>query len=248
VKVGNKVVRPQEHIYAILNKPRGYICTADDERGRRTIFELLPRTWPRVSYVGRLDKESEGLLIITNDGELSLKLTHPRFKIDKEYEVTLDKPFDPALREKLLHGIHIEGGWAKAEQVTICGPKQLKIVLRQGLKRQIRLMLYALEYEVVQLARVRIGSIRLDIHPGEWRLLTAREVELLRTEEQEPTPRAPRRPSASAGPRPRSAVPKGPSASGAPPARKRTGSRTAAPRSGVNPPPRRRQSAPRDTR
>jgi 23S rRNA pseudouridine2605 synthase len=113
VKVGSRVVRPQQLIHAILNKPRGYVCTADDEKGRRTIFDLLPRTWPRVSYVGRLDKDSEGLLIITNDGELSLKLTHPRFKIDKEYEVTLDRVFDPAHREKLLHGMHIIGAGPK---------------------------------------------------------------------------------------------------------------------------------------
>ena len=204
VKVGNKVVRPQQHIYAILNKPRGYLCTADDEKGRRTIFDLLPRTWPLVSYVGRLDKDSEGLLIITNDGELSLKLTHPRFKIDKEYEVMIDRNFDPAHREKLLHGMHIEGGWAKAEQVTVCGPQKLKLVLRQGLKRQIRLMFHSLEYEVTHLARVRIGPIKLDIHSGEWRLLTPREVELLRDAEPEPEKRAPRRP---APPRTRSSAP-----------------------------------------
>jgi 23S rRNA pseudouridine2605 synthase len=198
VKVGNKVVRPQQLIHAILNKPRGYLCTADDEKGRRTIFDLLPRNWPRVSYVGRLDKDSEGLLIVTNDGELSLRLTHPKFKIDKEYEVGVDRPFDPAHRDKLLHGVHIEGGWAKAEHVTICGPKALKLILRQGLKRQIRLMLHELGYEVTHLARTRIGSIRLDIHTGEWRLLTAREIASLRGEDpaagKQPRPQKPAKP------------------------------------------------------
>jgi 23S rRNA pseudouridine2605 synthase len=108
--------------------------------------------------------------------------------------VGIDRPFDPLHREKLLHGIHIEGGWAKAEQVTICGAKALKLVLRQGLKRQIRLMMHELGYEVTHLARVRIGSIRLDIHSGEWRLLTPREVAALRGEE--PRAKAARKPPA----------------------------------------------------
>src|SRR5688500_19002563 len=147
VKVGSRLVRSQQLIHAVLFKPRGYVCSADDERDRRTIFELLPKDWPRVFHVGRLDKESEGLLIVTNDGELALRLTHPSFKVEKEYEVLLDRAFDWSLRPKLLKGFHIEGGWAKAEQVQRISPHQLQIVLRQGLKRQIRLMFNALDYE-----------------------------------------------------------------------------------------------------
>ena len=148
VKVGSKIVSPQEIVHAVLFKPKGVLCTAEDERDRPTIFALLPDDWPRVYHVGRLDKESEGLLIVTNDGELSLALTHPRFKIEKEYEVTLDKPFDPAHAAKLLRGFHIEGGRAKMDEITQLAPTKIRVILSQGIKRQIRLMLYDCGYEV----------------------------------------------------------------------------------------------------
>ena len=243
VKVGSRVVRPQQHIYAVLNKPCGYLCTADDERGRRTIFDLLPSNWPQVSYVGRLDKESEGLLLITNDGDLSLKLTHPRYKIEKEYEVTIDRPFDPAHREKLLHGIHIEGGLAKAEAVNTRGPKALRLILRQGIKRQIRLMLYSLGYEVVHLFRTRIGSIKVDVQSGEWRLLTAKEVELLREEPPAKVETVRRKPAAPRTRTPRADNPTGPRA------RKVPGRTARPPASGATPrkarPPARSSRGPR---
>ena len=183
VKVGARLIRSERLIHAILHKPKGYLCTADDERQRRTIFDLLPANWPRVFHVGRLDKESEGLLIVTNDGDLSLHLTHPRFKMEKEYEVGLDRPFDAIHREKLLRGMHIQGGWAKAERVSQLGSKALGIVLRQGIKRQIRLMFKELGYEVTHLRRLRIGPIALGtLSSGEWRLLSAKEVGLLKKE------------------------------------------------------------------
>ena len=171
------------------NKPRGFLCTADDEKGRRTIFELLPEKWPRVFHVGRLDRDSEGLMLVTNDGDLALRLTHPRFHVEKEYEVGLDKPFEPAHREKLLRGFHIAGGRAKAEQVGTIKPQLIRVVLRQGLKRQIRLMFYELGYEVVHLKRVRIGAIKLGhLRPGEWRLLTPKELAQLSATPGAPEP------------------------------------------------------------
>lgn len=181
VKVGNRVVREQTSIHAILFKPRGYVVTADDEKDRRTIYELLPAHWPRVFHVGRLDMESEGLLIVTNDGDLGLALTHPRYKVEKEYEVWIDKPLAPAHREKLLRGFHIIGGRAKMEAVDEMKSRRLRVILRQGIKRQIRLMLYELGYEVEQLRRVRIATVTLgDLHPGEWRALTSAELASLR--------------------------------------------------------------------
>ena len=109
-----------------LNKPRGYVCTASDELGRQTIFDLLPKNWPRLFNIGRLDKESEGLLIVTNDaGDLALRLTHPRYKIDKEYEVILDKPFNMVHREKLLKGIYIEGGRAQRRNRCITSARTI---------------------------------------------------------------------------------------------------------------------------
>ncbi len=177
VKVGSKIVTPQEIVHAVMYKPRGFLCTASDEKERRTIFDLLPSDWPRVYHVGRLDMESEGLLIVTNDGELSLSLTHPRFKFEKEYEVTLDKTFDPSVKEKLLRGFHIEGGRAKMEEVEQVAANKLRVVLTQGIKRQIRLMLYDCGYEVENLRRVRIGTIRIDkLRAGMWRMLSPKDV------------------------------------------------------------------------
>ncbi len=163
VKLGGRRIVPEKPLYILLHKPRGYLCTAEDTHDRQTIFELLPGKWPRLFHVGRLDRESEGLLILTNDGELGLHLTHPRYKIEKEYEVLLDRPFDAAKdAARLLRGVNIEGGRAKADQVRQLSPNLLRIVLRQGLKRQIRLMLYKVGYEVERLVRTRIGPLRLE--------------------------------------------------------------------------------------
>ena len=181
VKVGSKRVQAEQHIHAVLYKPRGFVCTADDECERRIVFDLLPKTWPRVFHVGRLDMDSEGLLILTNDGDLGLQLTHPRYHVEKEYEILLDRPFNDEHRAKLLTGFHIQGGRAKIEAITRIKPKLLKIVLRQGIKRQIRLMFYELGYEVERLCRIRIGPIVLgDMEPGEWRHLAAKEVAALK--------------------------------------------------------------------
>jgi 23S rRNA pseudouridine2605 synthase len=197
VKVGARLVRQQQTLTAVLAKPRGYVCTADDDRERRTIFELLPSNWPRVYHVGRLDMESEGLLIVTNDGDLSLALTHPRYKIDKEYEVLIDKSFDLKHREKLLRGFHIIGGRAKCERVEVLGPQHLRLTLTQGIKRQIRLMLYDLGYEVERLVRTRIGALKIDeMRPGEWRILTGKEVATLKGATPAPEPK--RRPTSEA--------------------------------------------------
>lgn len=183
VKVGNRLLHSEQALTAVLNKPRGVVCTASDEHDRRTIFDLLPQNWPRVHHVGRLDKDSEGLLIVTNDGDLSLALTHPRYKVEKEYEVLLDKPFDPKDRQRLLRGFHIIGGRAKCERVEQLGERHLRLTLAQGIKRQIRLMLYELGYEVERLVRTRLGPLRIgEMRPGEWRLLTGKEIATLKGE------------------------------------------------------------------
>jgi 23S rRNA pseudouridine2605 synthase len=223
VKVGSRVVHSEHPIAAVLNKPRGYLCTASDELERRTIFELLPKRWPRVFHVGRLDKESEGLLIVTNDGDLSMALTHPSHEVDKEYEVGIDRPFDSAHREKLLKGIRIEGGLAKAYQINVVTPQLLKVVLRQGIKREIRLMFYSLGYEVTHLRRIRIGPLRLgSLKPGEWRLLNAREVQELKLSEPKPRPARVQKPNTAAGATKSSSRAKAPSVRRRPPKQRRT--------------------------
>lgn len=199
VKVGRRLIKRERPLTAVIYKPKGYVCTASDEQNRKIIFDLLPKNWPRVFHVGRLDKDSEGLLLLTNDGDLANALMHPRYKVEKEYEVTVDKSFDARLIEKLLKGVHIEGGKAMAERVTLEGPRYLRIVLTQGLNRQIHKMLWRVgEYEVERLARVRIGSISIQgLAPGEVRLLTNRELADLMPEETELPPKpAPRKPAA----------------------------------------------------
>ncbi len=183
VKVDGKLVKPESTMTLLLNKPRGYLCTRSDTHDRRTIYDLIPANFPRLSHVGRLDKESEGLIVLTNDGDLSLRMTHPRYKIEKEYEAKLERPFDFELAAKMRKGLHIEGGVARAEKVTRISKFWVRVILRQGIKRQIRQMFYELGYEVMELRRVRIGSIVIsDLRPGDWRRLSGREIESLKGE------------------------------------------------------------------
>jgi 23S rRNA pseudouridine2605 synthase len=181
VVVDTRKVRPNKPVVIALHKPKGYVCTRDDEHARHTIYDLLPAKLRSLAHVGRLDMDSEGLLLLTNQGDLSHQLAHPTHGLEKEYEVQLEKPFDPALLEKLTHGLRIEEGFAKAERAWIIGHYKLGLVLKQGLKRQIRHMLfYVGGYEVKRLVRVRIGNLPLTgIPEGGWRELKPDEVDRL---------------------------------------------------------------------
>ena len=180
---GKPPLRSVIPVYILLHKPKGVVSTRSDERGRKTIFDLVPAHFGRLFHVGRLDKESEGLILLTNDGSLSHRLTHPAHEVEKEYEVLLDRPFDAQQIPKLLRGFVIEGGRARMERVQIVAPSTVKVVLRQGIKRQIRLMFLRLSYEVKRLIRTRIGNLKIGtLRPGEWRALGKREVALLKGE------------------------------------------------------------------
>lgn len=181
VRVGRRVVRPKSHTYILLNKPAGYVCTRSDELKRKSIFDLLPGDIGRLFHVGRLDKDSEGLIVLTNDGDLSQELTHPSHQVEKEYDVILDKAFDAALIPKLLKGVFIEGGRAKMASVRQHAPTRLTVILRQGLKRQIREMLFvAGGYRVKRLIRTRIGKLTDPrLKTGHWRPLRRPEIEAL---------------------------------------------------------------------
>jgi len=177
VLVHNKPVKLPLPIVAMLHKPAGYLCTSAESTKERTIYDLLPAHWPRVNYVGRLDKESEGLLIVTNDGALTQRLTHPSGKLRKIYIVTLDKEFDFALAPKMKKGFPLEEGFARMDDIFRVGPRTLKVVLTQGLKRQIREMFYRFGFEVKRLVRVQVGGLELgDLPPGQHRILTQDEV------------------------------------------------------------------------
>jgi 23S rRNA pseudouridine2605 synthase len=181
VKVDGKLVRAAPAFTIMLHKPAGFVATRKDPHARDTIFNLLPQKFGRLFNVGRLDAQTEGLLLLTNDGELAQRLTQPRYKIEKEYEVTLDRPWDSALASKLLRGIFLDGHRAKIAHLRSVSPTRLRAVLRQGINRQIRRMFETVGYRVKHLVRVRVGNLRLaDLPRGHWRALTKRELDDLR--------------------------------------------------------------------
>jgi pseudouridine synthase len=180
VKVDGKLVHVAPLLTVMLHKPPGFVSTRRDPHVRDTVFDLLPPKFSRLFNIGRLDAPTEGLLLLTNNGDLAQHLTHPRFKVEKEYEVTLDRPWDPALTPKLLRGIVLDGRRARIARLHSISPMRLGVVLRQGINRQVRRMFEALGYHVKRLVRVRIGSLRLgDLPQGHWRALTKRELESL---------------------------------------------------------------------
>jgi 23S rRNA pseudouridine2605 synthase len=180
VKVDGKLVHVAPLLTVMLHKPAGFVSTRRDPHVRDTVFDLLPPKFSRLFNIGRLDAPTEGLLLLTNNGDLAQHLTHPRFKVEKEYEVTLDRPWDPALTPKLLRGIVLDGRRARIARIHSISPMRLRVVLRQGINRQVRRMFEALGYHVKRLVRVRIGSLRLgDLPQGHWRALTKRELESL---------------------------------------------------------------------
>jgi 23S rRNA pseudouridine2605 synthase len=181
VKVNGKLVRVAPPLTILLHKPAGFISTRRDPRSRNTVFDLLPAKFSRLFNIGRLDAKTEGLLLLTNDGNLAQRLTHPRFKVEKEYEVVLDRPWDSTLTAKLLRGVILDGQRARIAQLHSLSPVRLRVVLRQGINRQIRRMFEAVGYRVKELIRVRIGNLQLGALPrSHWRVLTNRELNTLR--------------------------------------------------------------------
>ncbi len=198
VRVSGRVVRPARGVVLALHKPKGYVCSRGDTHDRLTIYDLLPAKHQSLHHVGRLDKESEGLLLMTNRGDLSHRLLHPSEGVEKEYEVAVDKPVDPAVVfPKLVKGMMTVEGYAKAERVWEGGNEyRLHLVLKQGLKRQIRHMLHALGFEVERLVRVRIGWLSIKGLPkGGTRELSEAEVARFFAEEtQQSAKKRPKRP------------------------------------------------------
>jgi len=178
VEYRGKAVTPvPEKVVIALNKPAGYLsaCFRGREEGW-LVTELVDLPY-RLYPVGRLDRDSEGLLLLTNDGELALHLTHPRYGKEKEYEVELDCPATPELCSRLQKDVQLSDGPASVVSAVVTTPGNLRVVLGQGRKRQLRRMLEALGRRVVRLRRVRIAGLRLDDLPtGKWRRLSVEEV------------------------------------------------------------------------
>lgn len=182
VEVDGRRVFPEQKLYFMLNKPAGVLCTCRDTHGRRTFLDFFPNSRERLYPVGRLDLDSEGLLIVTNDGTLALHLTHPRHEVAKTYHVRLDAPLTAADRIRLIEGIESEGEMLHAEAVdALPGEKaSYRIVLREGRKRQIRRMIRGLFLRVMSLQRVAVGSLTLGVLPvGSARALSQSEIEIL---------------------------------------------------------------------
>lgn len=173
-----------EHTYILLHKPRGYVTTLSDEKGRRTVAELVTDCGQRVYPVGRLDMDSEGLLILTNDGDFANRLMHPRCEISKTYRV-LVKGYTPEKLERLGQPVTLDG-YTIAKPTVRCisaqadGSAWLEVVIHEGRNRQVRRMCDLADLSVVRLVRIAEGSLQLGKLPlGAWRKLTDREVEML---------------------------------------------------------------------
>jgi len=184
IVVDGRPVRTRRRLYVALHKPRGYLCTRADPEARQTVGELLPKEWSNLYPVGRLDRDSEGLIFLTNDGEFSLRLTHPRYGVRKLYRVVVEGRFEPSHTERLRAGVLCEGERLKAQRVKILSANNtaslIEIELTEGRNREIRRMIEALTMNVLELRRIQIGPIKLgELRCGRWRTLTASEVKSL---------------------------------------------------------------------
>jgi len=166
VFVKGKLIHPAKHLYYKFYKPAGYITTCDDEKGRKTIYDLLPENMMSLKPVGRLDKDSTGLLILTNDGDLINALTHPSVKVPKIYTVTVNSKIERAELEQMADGIEIEPGKLAYADIQVLemtnNHTEMQITLYQGMNRQIRKMFEYFGYEVKTLKRIQHATITLD--------------------------------------------------------------------------------------
>lgn len=178
VKVQQKTIslQPQQPLYILVNKPAGYVSTTADELGRPTVLELLPPelTQERLYPVGRLDIDSQGLLLLTNDGQLAYRLTHPKFEIAKTYQVTLDRGISELALAHLQRGVKLKDGWAKPQsvlgptlEVARPGSTELQVTITEGRNRQVRRMLERVGYQVTILERVKFGPWSLEDLDGQ---------------------------------------------------------------------------------
>ena len=190
VEVDGRLVAAEERVYLLLNKPADSLSTVVDQRGRRTVVDLVGGVEQRVYPAGRLDADTEGLLLLTNDGELTFRLTHPRYGVEKVYEAEVKgRPSGAALR-RLEEGVMLEDGVARAVRARLLEGggegSRVEVVLHSGRKRQVRRMLKAVGHPVLRLRRTRLGSLTLgSLQVGEWRALTVAEIEGLRTATEE---------------------------------------------------------------
>ena len=177
VSVNNKIIgkKNKEFVYLAFNKPRGIVCTTDTKREKNNIIDYINHP-KRIFPIGRLDKPSEGLIFLTSDGDIVNKILRASNHHEKEYLVSVNKPISDEFIKKMSNGIPILGTVTKKCLVKKIGSRKFKIILTQGLNRQIRRMCEHLDYEVKTLKRIRIMNVYLDVKVGEWRYFTAKEL------------------------------------------------------------------------
>ena len=178
-------VRP-DLVHYVLNKPAGVVTTADDPQGRPTVVGLVPNE-PRVFPVGRLDVDTEGLLLLTNDGELAHRLTHPSYGVEKEYVAEVEGLPTRAVLRRLREGVELDDGPTAPARATLVDPSVVRLTIHEGRNRQVRRMCEAVGHSVVRLVRTRIGPLAdRSLAPGAWRKLTSDEVRSLQRAVAEP--------------------------------------------------------------
>jgi 23S rRNA pseudouridine2605 synthase len=184
VSVDGQAVKAKRKLYLVLHKPRGLVCSRKDELQRPTIYELLPREWGHLHNVGRLDYNSEGLLFLTNDGEFSLRLTHPRYGVRKKYLATVEGRVEPVMLARFTGGVRHEGELLKAARARLVSANSAQSVVElemaEGKYHEVRRLFESQGRTVKRLQRVQIGPIKLgELRPGKWRTLTEVEIKSL---------------------------------------------------------------------
>ena len=186
VRVGKKrISTPEKKVYIMLNKPVGCVSTCEDDRGRMTVLDCIKGVDARIYPVGRLDFTTEGMLLLTNDGELAYRLTHPKNEANKRYLVIINSALSPEEVKKLERGVFIEGGKTAPAKIKVLKTQpdrtELTIIIHEGRNRQVRRMFDAIEKEVVFLKRISIGDLNLgELKKGEYRFLTDEEITYLK--------------------------------------------------------------------
>ena len=184
VDVDGNAVRLPEARWIRFHKPAGVLCTSVDTHGRRTIYDVLPDEYSSLRYVGRLDLETEGLLLLTNDGDVANRLQHPRHQVEREYEVCVEGVPSEKDLARLRAGVRLDDGLARPVRVEVIAPVKeygnLTLVMTEGRKREVRRLMYTVGFPVVTLRRVRFGPVKLgDLASGEWEVLSPHDVAAL---------------------------------------------------------------------
>jgi 23S rRNA pseudouridine2605 synthase len=205
IQLDGETVTVEKKVYYVLNKPTGYLCTHSDPAGRRRVIDLFPKAKQRLFTVGRLDENSEGLILVTNDGEFANRLAHPRYRVSRVYEVQVAGIPTPDILRQMREGLRFSEGFFRvdrARRVRVKGKTAvLQLTLNQGRNREIRRLLARLGHKVIKLRRVQFGPINLGrVNLGEHRTLTPREVKQLESLLETEGPTRTRRPPRKAAP------------------------------------------------